>query len=100
MPSVDQAAITRSPRGTAAGVLQTTAQTIHHKADSLPGGQTVSNAAHCAADTLGSTADYVREHDVRGMMQDVTRLVKNNPGPVLLCVAAMGFLVARRFSND
>lgn len=87
-------------RDRAAGGLETAAQKLHDKAASLPGGQTVSKAAHAAADTLISTADYIREHDVNSMMEDAGRLVKNNPGPALLCAAALGFLVVRRFSND
>ena len=49
---------------------------------------------------LKSAADYVRENDVSSMMTDLARLVKNNPGPAMLCAAALGFLVARSFSDD
>ena len=87
-------------RGSAASGLATAAQKIHDKADALPGGQRVSSAAHTAADSLSSTADYIREHDVNSMMADLSRLVKNNPGPALLAAAALGFLVARSFSDE
>jgi ElaB/YqjD/DUF883 family membrane-anchored ribosome-binding protein len=87
-------------RSTAASSLETAAAAIHDKADSLPGGEKVTNLAHTAADTLTSTADYVRQHDVNGMMADVERVVKNNPGPALFAAAVVGFLVGRAFSND
>jgi len=68
--------------------------------DSLPGGESVKGAAHAAADALSSTADYVRENDLKSMLTDVRKLVKNNPGPALLTAAVLGFLVARTFSRD
>jgi hypothetical protein len=49
---------------------------------------------------LSSTADYVRENDFKGMLADVQRIVKNNPGPALVVAAVLGFLVARTFSRD
>jgi hypothetical protein len=87
-------------RGPAAGGLGTAASALHEKADSLPGGEKVANAAHTAADALGSTADYLRENGLKGMLQDVQKLVKNNPGPALLTAAVLGFLLARTFSRD
>jgi len=87
-------------RGAAARGLQTAASTLRQNADRLPGGETVTSVAHAAADTLTSTADYVRDHDVSSMMADVERVVKNNPVPSLLAAAAIGFLVGRTFSNS
>ena len=87
-------------RGAAARGLQTAASTRRQNADRLPGGETVTSVAHAAADTLTSTADYVRDHDVSSMMADLERVVKNNPGPSLLAAAAIGFLVGRTFSNS
>jgi ElaB/YqjD/DUF883 family membrane-anchored ribosome-binding protein len=87
-------------RGAAAGGLDSAASALHGKADSLPGGETVANAAHTAANALGSTADYIRENDLKAMMEDVQKLVKNNPGPALLTAAVLGFLIARTFSRD
>jgi len=86
-------------RGVAARGLQTAASTLHHQADTLPVGGTVTEMAHSAADTLTSTADYVRGRDVSGMMADIERTVKNNPGPSLLCAAAIGFLIGRTLSG-
>src|SRR5437588_11021758 len=47
----------------AADKLQNVASTLHEKADTLPGGETVSGLAHSAADKMQATADYVRQHD-------------------------------------
>jgi ElaB/YqjD/DUF883 family membrane-anchored ribosome-binding protein len=56
--------------------------------------------AHAAAEHMSSTADYVREHDVDGMMKDVETLVKNNPGRSLLAAAVIGFLLGKTFSSS
>lgn len=87
-------------RGAAARGLDSAADTLHDKADKLPGGEKVASAAHTAADALASTAEYVRENNLKSMMADMQSLVKNNPGPALLTAAALGFLVARTFSRD
>jgi len=87
-------------RTTAASGLEAAASALHGKADSLPGGETVTSLAHSTADKLSSTANYIREHDVQGMMADVEQVVKNNPGPSLLAAAFVGFLAGRAFSNN
>jgi ElaB/YqjD/DUF883 family membrane-anchored ribosome-binding protein len=87
-------------RDSAASGMENAAAALHEKADSLPGGEKISNLAHTTADKLSSTAGYVREHDVNSMMEDVERLVKNNPGPSLLAAAVIGFLVGRAFSSS
>lgn len=84
-------------RGPAADALDSAASTLHEKAEDLPGGETVRNVAHSAAEKLESTAGYIREHDVRAMFSDVEDIVKRNPGPSLLIAAAIGFLVGRAF---
>jgi ElaB/YqjD/DUF883 family membrane-anchored ribosome-binding protein len=87
-------------RGAAATGLDKAASVLRDNAQSLPGGEKLSSVARSAADTLSSTAGYVRTHDANRMMTDVEALVKNNPGPSLLAAAAIGFLVGRAFSND
>jgi ElaB/YqjD/DUF883 family membrane-anchored ribosome-binding protein len=86
-------------RGAAASGLDSAASALREKADTLPG-EKVANAAHATADAVGVAADYVRENDLKAMMADVQKLVKNNPGPALLTAAALGFLIARTFSRD
>ncbi len=87
-------------RDAAASGLESAATKIHEKADSLPGGKNASRVAHVTADKLSATANYIREHDVDSMMSDLSRLVKNNPGPALLAAAALGFVIARSLSDD
>lgn len=87
-------------RVAAASSLDDAADTLHQRANQLPGGEKVTNLAHSAADKLSATANYVRQHDLNGMMSDVEDLVKKNPGPALAVAAGLGFLVARAFSND
>lgn len=80
--------------------LESAASALHEKADTLPGGERVSSAAHAAADRLSDTADYVREHNLNRMKGDVITLVKNNPGPSLMVAVVVGFLVGRALSHD
>ena len=87
-------------RGAAASGLENLATKLHDKAQSLPGGEKVTSAAHTAASSLSSTADYIRDHDLDSMVADVQKIVKNNPGPALLAAAFVGFLVGRAFSKD
>jgi hypothetical protein len=87
-------------RSAAAGGLDSAASALYEKANSLPGGESVKGAAHTAADVSSSTAEYVRKNGVKSMLADVRKLIKDNPGPVLLTAAVLGFLVARTFSRE
>jgi hypothetical protein len=82
-------------KSAAAGGLDSAAAALDRTAEKLPGGDAVKNVAHNAADALGSTAEYVRGHDLKEMRADVGKLVKDHPGAALLIAAALGFLVAR-----
>ncbi|QOY86725.1 hypothetical protein [Paludibaculum fermentans] len=86
--------------GSAANGLDKAAATLHEKAENLPGVDTISGLTHSAADKLSATAGYVREHDTERMMTGVKRLVRNNPGPSLLAVGVIGFLVGRAFRSS
>jgi len=60
----------------------------------------VSGLAHSAADKLTSTADYVRQNDLKSMLADVESRQKES-GPSLLAATVVGFLVGRALSpND
>ncbi len=87
-------------RGAAASGLQSAASALHENAGSLPGGEKVASLAHSAAEKMSTTAEYVKDHDVKSMMGDVEQLVKNNPGPSLVAAAVIGFLVGRAFSSN
>lgn len=86
--------------GAAATGLDKAAATLHEKAENLPGVDKISSMTHSAADKLSATAGYVREHDVDTMMSDVKKMVRNNPGPSLLAVGVIGFLVGRAFRSN
>lgn len=87
-------------RETAADRLEGAASTVHERADQLPGGPTVKEFAHAAANRLSSTADYVRTHDATRMMADIESVVKKNPGPALVVAAAFGFILGRALSRN
>ena len=88
-------------RSTASAGLQSAAGTLHDHADNLPGGEKVSSLAHATADKLNTTAEYVRDHDVKSMVADIEQIVKKNPGASLLAAGVLGFLFGRAFrSND
>jgi ElaB/YqjD/DUF883 family membrane-anchored ribosome-binding protein len=87
-------------REPAADALQSTASSIHEKAEDLPGGESLKSVAHSAAEKLESTAGYIRAHDVKAMLSDTEEIVKRNPGPSLLIAATIGFLIGRAFRED
>lgn len=76
-------------RTAAASGLDTTASALHQS------GEKVTSLAHATADKLSNTAEYLRNHDVKSMMNDVEQVVKKNPGPSLLAAGVIGFLVGR-----
>jgi ElaB/YqjD/DUF883 family membrane-anchored ribosome-binding protein len=87
-------------RSMAADRLESAASTVHERADDLPGGQRVKEFANAAADRLSTTADYMRTHDAKRMMEDVETVVKNNPGAALLFATAFGFMLGRALTRD
>src|SRR6201999_4275119 len=66
-------------RNAAADKIAAAAWSIEGHAEQLPGGARVASFAHNAADSLTCTADYIREHDAKAMLEDATQIVKNNP---------------------
>ena len=87
-------------RQAAAEALQSTAGSLRNKAQSS--GEALANFGSRTADRIQSTADYVRDHDMRGMMGDLEGVVRRNPGPSLIAAAALGFIIgsAMRSSRD
>lgn len=80
-------------RGRAAQGLDSAAKSVH------AGGERVAHAAHSAGDALSTSARYVRENDLRDMVDDMLDVVRDNPGPALLGAAALGFLIGRAMSR-
>ena len=86
-------------RGPAADTLESTASALRQKADKMPGGEHVANAARTAADKLQDAAAYVRQHDVTGMLADAEGFVKKHAGTSLLAAAGTGFLLGLLLRN-
>lgn len=80
-------------RGRAAEGLDSAARSVN------AGGERVAHAAHNAADALSTSARYVRDNDLRDMVDDMLDVVRDNPGPALLGAAALGFLIGRAISR-
>ena len=79
--------------GAAAG-LDTVASTLHGSGDR------VATAAHSAADSVHSGAEYLRANDVETIMEDLKEVIRRNPGAALLGAAALGFILGRALSRD
>jgi len=47
------------------------------------------------AKSLESTGQYIKEHGLAGMSEDLTNLIRRNPIPALLAGVAAGYLIAR-----
>jgi ElaB/YqjD/DUF883 family membrane-anchored ribosome-binding protein len=87
-------------RDTVARGMDSAASALREKAESLPGGDQVARAANAAADAMESAAGYVRDSDLKAMVEDVQQIVKRHPGATLLTAAAVGFLLARTLSRN
>jgi hypothetical protein len=59
------------------------------------GGARVAGAAQRAGEALASSADYVRAHDARDIMDDLMEIIRSNPAPALLAAVALGFIMGR-----
>jgi ElaB/YqjD/DUF883 family membrane-anchored ribosome-binding protein len=75
------------------------ASTVDREDSGLPEGEALKETPQRATDALSSTADYVRNNNLKGMVSDAQRLVRNNPGPALFTAAVLGFLVGRTLSR-
>lgn len=72
---------------------------ILEKAEQLPGGEKIVEAAHSAAAAMENATDYIRDQDWSGMLSDARELLKRHPGATLLAAVAAGFLLARSLSR-
>ena len=78
-----------SQRGPVATTLDKTASAIHEQ------GENAASIAHATAHKLGRTADYVGEHGLRAMANDIQDLAKRYPGVCLASAVAIGFAFGR-----
>jgi hypothetical protein len=81
-------------RTRAAAGLETAATSVHSGVDRA------ADAGHIAGDAISSTAQYVRDNDVREMLEDAMDVVRKNPGIALLGAVALGFLVGRALTRS
>jgi ElaB/YqjD/DUF883 family membrane-anchored ribosome-binding protein len=85
-------------REAAARTLSSTASKIRAKASQSEG--RLSGAAHKTANTLDATADFMRDHPVSRVKDDLESFAKRNPGAALLIAAGVGFIVGRSLTRD
>ncbi len=87
-------------RSTLAQGLESAANSLQDRAESLPGGEKIVRAAETAAGAMDSAAEYVRNQDLRAMMSDVRQMVRKHPGATLVIAAGLGFLLVRALSRE
>jgi ElaB/YqjD/DUF883 family membrane-anchored ribosome-binding protein len=75
----------------AADALETTASKLRSAAASR-GGQ-AGTVASRTAEAIGSTAAYLRQHDLDDMTKDLEKTAKQYPAAALVAAAAVGFLL-------
>jgi len=80
--------------------IDSAADALRERVESLPGGAKVASAAEAASDAMENAAEYVRDQDLEGMIEDAQQLVKKHPGAVLLAAAALGFVIGRSFTRN
>ncbi len=80
-------------RQSAADALERTAGTLHSSADQ------VSDLGHTAAERVQTTAEYFRETDFQGIMEDFQDMVRRYPAQSIAAAAIAGFLLARGLRN-
>ena len=78
-------------RQQAASALENTAHSLRY--NTTQGGDPLARVANATASRLQTTADYMRQHDMSGMMNDAGAVIKRNPGMSLIAACAVGFLL-------
>jgi ElaB/YqjD/DUF883 family membrane-anchored ribosome-binding protein len=81
----------------AADTVDSTAATLRDRADRFA--STTSHAVHNVTDKLQSAADYIRDNDVRAMMEDAADFMRRYPAQSLAAAAVVGFLAGRALRN-
>jgi hypothetical protein len=74
------------------GEMKSLAGTIRHNA---PEGGVFGSAASGVASTLESGGAYLQEHNLHGMAEDATALIRRYPLQAILAGIGVGFLVGR-----
>lgn len=80
----------------AAGGLESVAQTIRDKGQSVGGdGSGVQTAVATTAEKLDTAAQYLREKDTEQLMTELEALVRRKPVESVLVAAGVGFLLSK-----
>mgnify|MGYP001547222050 CR=1 FL=1 len=87
-------------RSAAASGIDSAARGLHGRAEELArGGQRAAGFNQGAAARMNIAADYIREHDLRAIFEDVKSIVKRNPAASMAGAAVLGFILAKAFSR-
>jgi ElaB/YqjD/DUF883 family membrane-anchored ribosome-binding protein len=78
----------------AANALEQTASVLHENSDKA------ASVSHRAADKIQATAEYIRQHDLKAMGEDVSGLIRRYPAQSMAAAAVLGFVLARSFRRD
>ena len=81
-------------RQSTASALERGATSLHSTSDQL------SDFGHRAAERIQSTADYVRQTNLRSMAGDIQDVVKRYPGAALAAAAVVGFIIGRSLPSS
>src|SRR5215469_1558891 len=92
--TVDQLDAQREP---AAKTLENAARRLQESGERVS--TATSRAASTTADKLQTTADYIREKNIRSMMDEVQDIVRRHPGVALALAAAAGLLMGKAISG-
>ncbi len=74
------------------GGMKSLAGTIREK---LPHEGMLGSASGAIASTLESSGEYLQEHGLSGIGDDMTNVIRRNPIPAMLVCIGIGFLLAR-----
>jgi hypothetical protein len=77
---------------TVGGGMKTLADTIRDKG---PHEGVFGSATSSVAGGLESGGQYLQEHGIGGIAEDLTTMIRRNPIPALLCAVGLGFFLAR-----
>jgi ElaB/YqjD/DUF883 family membrane-anchored ribosome-binding protein len=72
--------------------MRSLADTVRHQG---PDSGMLGSAKQTVAETLDETGKYIEEKNLKGMVDDVSGLIKRNPLPAVLIGLGIGFLLGR-----
>jgi ElaB/YqjD/DUF883 family membrane-anchored ribosome-binding protein len=67
---------------------------------SAPGEGVMGSVGSSVADTLESSSQYLQQHGLGDMADDVTNMVRRNPIPAMLVCVGIGFCLGQLLSSS